>query len=571
MAFDGGFIKKLTAELNEAVDCHIDKVYQPSRDELVFLLRKKGFAKRLLMSARPNCSRVNFTETKPENPAVPPNFCMLLRKHFSGAKIISVSQPEMERIIEFSFEATNEMGDRVNPKIICELIGNQSNVIMLGDDGRIIDALRRSDVETAKRLIVPGAKYEYPEALSKKNILEYPSQEIVRFIRELPEMPLWKAILTVADGLSPLICRELCHRAFGNDVLNTEIKEEPLIKEIENLISVLRGKGTPVMLLDSNSCPKEFSFYPIAQYGGLYNFKQYESYSELLDAFYSEKDTMSRIARASGDLSRLVNNLIARANKRLNLRLKELNQCKDREHLRIYGELIKANLHLIPSGVSSVRVPNFYDENMAEIEIPLDITMSPQNNAAKYFKEYKKSYSAEQSLTALTAKDREEIAYLETVLLGLSKCTETSEIAQIREELLLSGYIKAKNTVNKKKPSALKVEEQISPDGFKVLVGKNNMQNDYITTRIAEKTDVWFHTKEIHGSHVVVRSDGKELPESTVIFAARLAAKNSKAKDSSNVPVDYTLIKFVKKPSGAKPGMVIYTTNKTVFVNPNEE
>lgn len=571
MAFDGGFIKKLTAELNEAVDCHIDKAYQPSRDELVFLLRKKGFAKRLLMSARPNCSRVNFTETKPENPAVPPNFCMLLRKHFSGAKIIFVSQPEMERIIEFSFEATNEMGDRVNPKIICELIGNQSNVIMLGDDGRIIDALRRSDVETAKRLIVPGAKYEYPEALSKKNILDYPPQEIVRFIRELPEMPLWKAILTVADGLSPLICRELCHRAFGNDVLNTEIKEEPLIKEIENLISVLRGKGTPVMLLDSNSCPKEFSFYPITQYGGLYNFKQYESYSELLDAFYSEKDTMSRIARASGDLSRLVNNLIARANKRLNLRLKELNQCKDREHLRIYGELIKANLHLIPSGVSSVRVPNFYDENMAEIEIPLDITMSPQNNAAKYFKEYKKSYSAEQSLTALTAKDREEIAYLETVLLGLSKCTETSEIAQIREELLLSGYIKAKNTVNKKKPSALKIEENISPDGFKVLVGKNNMQNDYITTRIAEKTDIWFHTKEIHGSHVVVKSDGKELPQSTVIFAARLAAKNSKAKDSSNVPVDYTLIKFVKKPSGAKPGMVIYTTNKTVFVNPNEE
>ena len=571
MAFDGAFIKELTAELNEAVDCHIDKAYQPSRDELVFLLRKKGFAKRLLMSARPNCSRVNFTEIKPENPAVPPNFCMLLRKHFSGAKIISVTQPEMERIIEFSFEATNEMGDRVNPKIICELIGNQSNIIMLDENGRIIDAIRRSDVETAKRLIVPGAKYEYPEALSKKNILDYPPQEILRFIRELPEMPLWKAILTVADGLSPLICRELCHRAFGNDILNTEIKEEPLIKEIENLISVLRGKGTPIMLLDSNLCPKEFSFYPITQYGGLYSFKQYESYSELLDAFYSEKDTMSRIARASGDLSRLVNNLIARANKRLNLRLKELNECKDREHLRIYGELIKANLHLIPSGVSSVKVPNFYDENMAEIEIPLDVTISPQNNAAKYFKEYKKSYSAEQSLTALTAKDREEIAYLETVLLGLSKCTETSEIAQIREELLLSGYIKAKNTVNKKKPSALKIEEQISPDGFKVLVGKNNMQNDYITTRIAEKTDVWFHTKEIHGSHVVVKSDGKELPQSTVIFAARLAAKNSKAKDSSNVPVDYTTVKFVKKPSGAKPGMVIYTTNKTVFVNPNEE
>ncbi len=572
MAFDGGFVKKLTAELGAAVDCHIDKAYQPSRDELVFLLRKKGFAKRLLISAKPNSARVSFTETKPENPDVPPNFCMLLRKHFSGAKIVSITQPKMERIIEFSFEATNEMGDRVNPKIICELIGNASNIIMLGNDGRIIDAVRRSDIETAKRLIGPGAKYEYPEALWKSDITEISADEVLKLINEQPEMPLWKAILSVADGLSPLICRELVYRAYSNDILNTQITDEkPLIREIENLSIALKSGGTPVMLTDSDSVPKEFSFYPITQYGNLYSIRQFSSYSELLDAFYSERDKLSRIARASGDLNRLVNNLLVRANKRLNLRLKELNECKQREHLRIYGELIKANLHLIPSGVPFARVPNFYDENMAEIEIPLDVSLTPQNNAARYFKEYKKSYSAEQSLTGLTEKDREEIAYLETVLHGLTKCTETSEIAQIREELIFGGYIKTKNISSKKKSAAPKIEEQLSPDGFKVLVGKNNMQNDYITTRMADKTDMWFHTKEIHGSHVVVKTEGRELPESTVIFAARLAAKNSKAHNSLNVPVDYTPIKYVKKPSGAKPGMVIYTTNKTVFVNPKED
>lgn len=571
MAFDGVFVKKLVSELDVAVDCHIDKVYQPSRDELVFLLRKKGFAKRLIMSARPSAARVNFTEAKPENPAVPPNFCMLLRKHFSSAKVVSISQQGLERIIEFTFEATNEMGDKTNPKIICELIGNQSNIIMLGGDGRIIDAVRRSDIETAKRIICPGAKYEYPEALLKNDITKMSAKKVTGLILAQNEMPLWKALLNIADGLSPLICREVVFRAYRNDLLNTQVTDwRPFEREIEALCVAINSNSTPVMLMDEGLAPKEFSFYPITQYGNLYKVKEFENYSELLDAFYDERDNYNRIAKASSDLNKLVNNLIIRANKRLNLRLKELKECKEREHLRIFGELIKANLHIIPSGVPSVRVPNFYDENMAEIEIPLDVTLSPQNNAAKYFKEYKKSYSAEQSLTGLTEKDREEIAYLETVLHGLSRCEKLSDIAQIREELSMSGYIKNKNQGMKKKNVTLTFEEHISPDGFKVLVGKNNIQNDYITTKLSDKTDMWFHTKEIHGSHVVVKSGGEELSDATIRFAATLAAKNSKAKESSNVPVDYTLIKYVKKPSGAKPGMVIYTTNKTVFVNPNE-
>ena len=572
MALDGGFIRKLTAELSEAVDCHIDKAYQPSKDELVFLLRKKGFAGKLIMSARPSSSRVNFTDEKYENPAAPPNFCMLLRKHFGGAKIIKISQPRFERIIEFTFEATNEMGDRVEPKIICELIGNQSNIILVSEDGKIIDAVRRSDIETAKRIIWPGAKYEYPEALFKKDITEIPAEEIAENIKSLPEMPLWKAILSVCDGLSPLICREIEFEAAGGEILNTQITDEKaIISAINNIKTALLSGGKPIMLLDEGSAPKDFSFYPIKQYGNFYKLKEFSTYSELLEAFYSGRDNLNRISKSLGELTRLVNNLIARANKRLNLRLKELEGCKNREHLRIYGELIKANIHLISAGMSVAKVPNFYDENMAIIEIPLDVSLSPQNNAAKYFKEYKKSYSAEQSLTELTKKDREEIKYLGTVLLGLSKCEKSSHIAEIREELTAAGYIKEKAVNVRKKSSAPKIEEFISPDGFKVLLGKNNIQNDYITTKLSEKTDMWFHTKEIHGSHVVVKTEGKELPISTVIFAATLAAKNSKASDSSNVPVDYTPVKFVKKPSGAKPGMVVYTTNKTVFVNPIEK
>ena len=572
MALDGGFIRKLTSELNAAVDCHIDKAYQPSIDELVFLLRKKGFARKLLISARPNSARVNFTEEKYENPAVPPNFCMLVRKHFGGAKLISVHQQGFERIIEFIFESSNEMGDRVELKIICELIGNQSNIILVSDEGKIIAAVRRSDIETAKRIIWPGAKYEYPESLSKKDITMISAEETVKLIKSLPEMPLWKAILSVADGMSPLVCREIEFSAFGKEILNTEIQDEkPLIFAINDIKTALLEGGKPVMLLDENSAPKDFSFYPIKQYGNYYKLKEFNSYSELLDSFYSGRDNLNRIGKASGELTRLVNNLITRANKRLNLRLKELEDCKNREHLRIYGELIKANIHLISAGASVARVPNFYDENMSVIEIPLDVTLSPQNNAAKYFKEYKKSYSAEQSLTALTEKDREEIKYLQTVLLGLSRCEKTAHIAEIREELTEAGYIKEKGPNFRKKPSSPKIEEFISPDGFKVLLGKNNIQNDYITTKIADKTDMWFHTKEIHGSHVLVKTEGKELPESTIVFAATLAAKNSKAKESSNVPVDYTPVKYVKKPSGAKPGMVIYTTNKTVFVNPIEK
>ena len=570
MAFDGGFTRNIVKELNTAAECHIDKIYQPSRDELVFLLRKKGFAARMLMCARPGAARIHFTETKYENPAVAPMFCMLARKHFSGAKLMSVTQPGLERVIEFNFEATDEMGDRVKPKIICELIGNQTNIILIDGTGRIIDAVRRSDIETAKRLIQPGAIYEYPEKQDKLCLADCDVNLAVERIMSFSGL-LSKAIISSLDGLSPLVCREVAFEAYGDDIPVCEITDtENLKNQIELLKKNIIDDGKPTLLLAVDDTPSDFTYIDIAQYGSLIKTQQCESFSSLLDTYFAKRDRQARIHRAASDILKLVNNAHTRALKRLAARKEELKSCADREQLRIYGELLKANLYAIENGAREAVVQNYYDPELSNIAIPLDPSLTPAANAAKYFKDYKKSYTAEQTLTALTADDEREIVYLESVLDSVTRCETLSELAEIREELSEVGYLPNRTNKKKKQQSAA-FREYTSAEGYRILVGRNNRQNDEITTRIASKNDLWFHVKNIPGSHVVVFCGGKEVSDDTVLFAARLAAKNSKAADSSQVPVDYTPIKFVKKPNGAKPGMVIYTTNQTVFVTPMEE
>ena len=310
---------------------------------------------------------------------------------------------------------------------------------------------------------------------------------------------------------------------------------------------------------------------PISQYGNLDTTKRFDTPSELLDAFYYERENAARINKASSDITKLLSNLITRARRRMAVRQKELAENSDREDLRINGELIKANLYAIEQGSAVARVQNYYDENLSTIEIPLDVALTPQQNAAKYFKDYKKSCAAVQSLGALIENDQKEIEYLESVSESLSRCKTLLDVVEIRDELALGGYIRQSGKKSPRKKTATQFTEYTSREGYKIIVGKNNLQNDYITCTLASKGDMWFHTKNIHGSHVVVFCGGAEISEETIIFAARLAAKNSKASTSSNVPVDYTPIKYVKKPSGAKAGMVIYTTNKTVFVTPEDD
>ena len=556
MAFDGGFLHTVAQELQQAVDCHVDKIYQPARDVLVLQLRKKGFVKRLVLSAASGTAREHFTEQKQENPDTPPMFCMLARKIFSSAKLIAVQQKGLERVIEFTFDTANEMGDRIKPKIVCELITGSSNIILVGDDGKIYDAVHRSDIEKSDRLIMSGATYRYPDSQNKINILNADLDLVVNKVNECNNADLPSAILQTLEGMSPLVCREIS---------NYENITTALQKLKKNISS-----GEFNILYKADGTPADFCYMPITQYGSLYSVKQFDSPSQLLDAFYSERENAARINKASSDITKLLSNLISRAKRRMAIRGEELERNLNREDLRINGELIKANLYAIKPGSATACVQNYYDENLSIIEIPLDPSLSPAANAAKYFKDYKKSCAAVQSLGALIESDKQEIEYLESVSESLTRCKSLADIAEIREELSLGGYIKSISKKQPRKKAQTQLTEYKSVEGYKIVVGKNNLQNDYITCTLASKGDMWFHTKNIHGSHVVVFCGGAPISDETILFAARLAAKNSKAASSGNVPVDYTPIKYVKKPSGAKAGMVIYTTNKTIFVTPED-
>ncbi len=558
MAFDGAFLYKTISELRQGIDCHVDKIYQPTKDELVFLLRKKGFVKKLFISVKQGSARIHFTKNKYENPAVPPNFCMLLRKYLSAARLIDITQPNFERIAELSFSATNELGDIVLIKLICEFISGSANVILVQENGRIIDALRRSDVETAKRLILSGAAYEYPPSLQKKSPFCDNIENLCRDIALKEDIS--KQLLNTFDGFSPLVCREIEYKA--------KLKDGNLAKAVKDVVNDIKNGTNPVLILKPDGSPLEFSYTDIGQYGSDYKSEKIEDFSSLLDAFYTARDNFARIQSAAHDIIKLVTNLKNRTEKKLALRLCELKNCENRDTLRIYGELLKANLHKITAGSSFAEVENYYDENLALIRIPLNPALSPSKNADKYFKDYKKTYTAEQTLMGLTENDKNELIYFDSVLDSIFRADTLAELSEIKDELCEAGYIKRTSAPKKAKPKTDNLRQYTSEEGFKILVGKNNTQNDLITTRLAGKNDMWFHVKNIAGSHVVVFSNGEPLSDATVLQAATLAAKNSKAASSAKVPVDYTPVKFVKKPAGAKPGMVIYTTNKTVFVTP---
>ncbi len=559
MAFDGGFLHKIVLELNKAVESRVDKIYQPSKDELVFLLRKKGFAERMFITARPGSARICFTDEKYENPMSPPMFCMLIRKYLSSAKLISVTQPSLERIVVLTFSSANEMGDIVEIRLITELLGNKTNIILVGSDGKIIDSLRRSDPEKNERMILPGAFYQLPERKEKLDPLCISPEKLSEYAGGEGAYSE-KSLLDSIDGFSPLVCREVVFRAE---------KCGSLVSALRSVTDDLKQNGTPLLLYKDGE-PFDFSYTDITHYGNEFEKKIYHDYSSLLNAFYSEKENAARIKHAAGDIIKLVSNLKSRTERKLAIRLCDLKKCENREKLRIYGELLKANLYRIKAGSAFFEAENYYD-NMNIVKIPLDPALSPQKNAAKYFKDYKKTYTAEQKLTALTKKDREEIVYFDSVLDSISRSESISDITEIRDELADAGYIKRPSQKRSKQSVALKFKEYTSTEGYKILVGRNNRENDYLTTVLAGKNDLWFHTKNIPGSHVIVFSGGAEVSEDTVVKAAKLAAENSKGAGSSNVPVDYTQIKYVKKPSGAKPGMVIYKTNKTVYVTPDKK
>ena len=570
---DGIFLRHIKKEIEEkALGARVNQIYQPNRDELVLVLRTYDGTKKLLLSSRANSPRVNFCAETPENPAQPPMFCMLLRKRLGGGKLTGVRQLGCDRVLFLDFECVNELGDLEGLSVVCEIMGMHSNLIVINrDKGVIIDALKRADLTvSSRRPMLPNLKYELPERQNKLNILEHTPDEIASAAKALPaEMPLSKALMQVVEGISPIVARELEYRVCegATNRLEGALPEKLLAVLADFKRTAEECRQTPCIVYREDGRPMDFSFFPIKQYGGYAVVKETEGFCATVEEFYGERDAKERMRVKSHSLQKLLTTATERIARKLSKQQAELKQCGDREQLRVYGDLLHANLYRIPRGAEFAEVENFYDENGGTVHIKLNPAISPAANAQKYYKDYQKAKTAETVLGEQIKKGEAELDYLESVLDTVNRAETVRELAQIREELTEQGYLRRpKGKAPKLEKSAPKSFQ--TSDGFTVMVGRNNRQNDQLTLKTAAKTDLWLHTKDIHGSHVILRCDGKAPSETAIMEAARLAAYHSKAKESTNVPVDYTLVKNVSKPAGAKPGMVIYVKNKTVYVDP---
>lgn len=571
MALDGltlHFIKEEIAAT--AVGCRVEKVHQPSREELVLVLRGRNGAHKLLISARANSPKIHFTAFPPENPAKPPMLCMLLRKHLTSALLTAVRQEGLERVLFLDFDATNEIGEPVKFTLCTEIMAQYSNIILINDQGNILDAVKRVDSETSSlRQILPGMLYKLPPKQNKPDLFDTTGAEIARSAAETENKAASAAILSNVQGLSPIVCREIVCRSIGEDKRTEFLTDDEITKigdETEKLKTV---EPYPCAVIEQSGKPLDFSFMNITQYGDNVKIKPFNSFSELLDDFYFEKDRLERTKQNSSELQKLVANLIQRTARKLDLQRKELEQCADREQLKINAELIAANLYQLQKGAPFYEVYNYYtNEN---IRINANPALTPNENSQKYYKEYRKAKTAEQMLTTLIANGEEELAYLDTVADALSRAETTAQIAEIKQELSHTGFIKNKLKPGTKVPKPLAPMEYESSDGFTILVGRNNEQNDRLSLKTASKYDIWLHTQKFPGSHTVIVTEGQEVPEETLIEAAIIAAYHSRARLSSGVPVDYTQVRNLKKPQGAKPGKVIYHVYNTLYVTPDRD
>ncbi|MBQ7549756.1 MAG: NFACT family protein [Clostridia bacterium] len=574
MALDGILLHLLKNELRGfAVGSRVEKVHQPSREELVLQLRAKKEMKRLLLSVRSNSPRIHFTGHPPENPPVPPMFCMLMRKKLTGAVITDIRQLGLDRVIYIDFDAVNEIGDRTRLTLSIEIMAKCSNIILTDSEHRIVDAMRRLDLSRSPaRQILPGFRYTPPPAQDKIDLLTEPPSAVIERMLGFPGKTASSALLCSVSGASPLTCRETAVNCGDTAVSNLDEEELRLIEQnVGTLSEVIKGNGgRPYMLYDENGTPADFSFLPVKQFGNKYRLEEKDSYSDLLDDFYFERDRAERTRQKSSDLTKLLANAIARTAKKVSLRQAELTRCADREKLRISAELISANLYRLEKGAPYYEIENYYDGGRI-MRIKADPAKSPSANAQKYYKDYRKAKTAEQLLCGLIEEGQQDLQYLESVADALERAENRAEIDEIRNELTAAGYIKkhAKKTGGQTK--LLPPIEYMTSDGFRVLVGRNNMQNDRLSLKTAAKTDMWLHTQKIHGSHVIIVGGSREISDEAIVEAAEIAAYHSKARDAKLVPVDYTLVKNLKKPQGAPPGKVIYHVYYSVNVTPDRE
>lgn len=561
-----GVVGELAPQLTGS---RIEKIQQPARDQIILLLRG---SRRLFLNAGANQPRIHLTEQLRDNPSQPPMFCMLLRKHLSGGIIESVRQEPLERVVTLTVLASDEMGERSRFTLVWEGMPRRANLILCDRDGRIIDCLRRVDLEAEQdRQVLPGLFYRLPTRQDKRSPLSVTEEEFAALLeRAAPDAPLDGWLLDTFTAISPLMARELTVRACGST--DAPVSQGSALWEVFSRWQrdVNENAFTPT-LIKRNGSLADFTYGPVTQYGTYAETEIYDSFSHLLDDFYEKREQAERVKQKGRDLLKTATTARDRVRRKLAAQEKELAACLDRDHLRICGELITANLYRMERGQSRLTAQNYYDENCADMDIPLDVRLSPQENAARYFKQYAKAKTAEKYLTAQLQKGREELQYLESVLQELAQAESEQDFNDIRTELTDGGYLRGRG---KKQPSfqrASKPREFRSSAGLRILVGRNNRQNDRLTTKDADKRDIWLHTQKIHGSHVILCTGGTEPDERSLMEAASLAAYFSQAQGSTKVPVDYTPVKFVKKPAGAKPGMVVYTTYQTMLADPDEE
>ena len=566
MAFDATFLSAVLGEVEErALGGRVDKIHQPSRDALILHIRGKETREKLLFAPNPTAPRLHLTAASPENPAEPPMFCMLLRKHLLGARLASIHQLPMERAAFFTFDCTDEMGYPVQKTLAAELMGRTCNLYLLDADGRIIDCLRRIGLdESAKRAALPGLKYQLPEPVGKLD----PKGEVdyAALLKEAGADLLSDRLMDSLGGLSPLVCREAALYAAGDvDARVSLCDPEETGGKLSEFFREVMNHPAPYYYALADGTPKQFAFCPIKQYGDC---RKAESFSALLDSYFCLRDRKDAMRQKSQSVRKTVQNLCTRLSRKLAIQEKELNATYDRERLRQLGDILTANLHRIVKGQTKAVCEDFYDENMSLIEIPLSPILSPQQNAAKYYKDYTRMKNAEKELTHQIALGEGELSYLKSVLEELNRAGTEGELEEIRRELQEGGYLRPDTGKRKMKLPKVAPMRFTSTDGYPITVGRNNKQNEELTFRSARKDDIWCHASKVHGAHVIISCAGVTPPDDTITQAAQLAAYYSESTAGQNIPVDVTSVKQVKKIPNGKPGMVIYHTYKTVICNP---
>ena len=569
MAFDGITIANITKELHDTLlGGRIYKIAQPESDELMLTIKNNGTQYRLLLSADASLPLVYLTESNKPSPMTAPGFCMLLRKHLQNARITGIIQPGLERIIHLELEHLNELGDLCRKKLIVEIMGKHSNIIFCDDQNKIIDSIKHiSGMVSSVREVLPGRDYFIPQTQEKLNpLIDLNYVNLCKNMQEKP-MAVYKALYSSYTGLSPIVAQEICYRAGIDGDLPADVLDEISLHALCNTLTdmmtqIVTGSFSPAIIYDGKE-PIEFASLPLTLYSDK-TVKTYDSISAVLEQYYAERSMLTRIRQKSVDLRKIVQTALERNIKKYDLQMKQMQDTDKRDKYKVYGELLNTYGYNIEPGAKSMEALNYYTDET--ITIPLDDTLTPQENAKKYFDKYGKMKRTYEALSELTVEVKEEIEHLESVLAALDIAQQEEDLVQIKEELIESGYIRRKGGTKKAKVTS-RPFHYISSDGFHMYVGKNNYQNDELTFKFATGNDWWFHAKQKAGSHVIVKTEGKELPDRTFEEAARLAAYYSKGREQNKVEIDYIQKKHVKKPAGAKPGFVVYYTNYSMAID----